>query len=688
MDRMTMHTPNLADENFKKLAALFPNAVTESVNADGKVVRAIDKDVLMQEISTTVVEGREERYQFTWPDKKKAMLAANAPISATLRPVKADSVGKDGTPGGWDSENLYIEGDNLDVLKLLRETYLGKVKMIYIDPPYNTGNDFVYEDDFAEDTDSYMGRSGQYDEQGNQLVQNTDSNGRFHTDWLNMIYPRLRVAKDLLTDDGVIFISIDDNEQGNLKKVCDEILGEDNFIASLIWAAGRKNDSKYISVSHEYILCYVKSIQTLNERKIIWRERKQGIDDIYAAYDKIRKQYGSDFKASTVALKDWYKSLPDTHPARNHSHYSCIDERGIYFPADISWPGGGGPKYEVLHPITHKPVKIPNRGWVYPTKARMDEVISLGLVHFGDDENSVPCKKTYLTDGEYTTPYSVFYKDGRASTKRLRTLMGAMVFQNPKDEYIIKSLLDFTLTNENSIVLDFFSGSATTAHAVMQLNAEDGGHRKFIMVQLPEATDEKSEAYKAGYKNICEIGKERIRRAGRKIRDDLLGNGELYKNADKAHWMDSPEYKAACKSLAKQLDIGFRCLRLDSSNMQDIYYTPNATQQDLLAFTTDNIKPDRTPEDLLFQMMLELGVLPSSTIAETEIGGKKVFDVADGFLLACFDKGVTTETVTAIAKKQPYYAVFRDASMADDSTATNFDQIFETYSPSTVRKVL
>lgn len=290
-----MHTPNLADENFRKLAALFPNAVTETVNENGEVVRAIDKDVLMQEISTTVVEGREERYQFTWPDKKKAMLTANAPISATLRPIKADSVGKDGTPGGWDSENLYIEGDNLDVLKLLRETYLGKVKMIYIDPPYNTGNDFVYEDDFAEDTDSYMGRSGQYDEQGNQLVQNTDSNGRFHTDWLNMIYPRLRVAKDLLTDDGVIFISIDENEVNSLKTICDEVFGGSNFIAELIWSAGRKNDSKYISVSHEYILCYFKDALWVKEHKILWREKKQGLSDIYAEYEHLKKIYGEDF---------------------------------------------------------------------------------------------------------------------------------------------------------------------------------------------------------------------------------------------------------------------------------------------------------------------------------------------------------------------------------------------------------
>ena len=664
MDKLNMHTPNLADENYKKLAELFPNAVTESIDPEtGEVVRAIDKDVLMQEIGTRVVDGREERYQFTWPDKKKAVLAANAPISATLRPVKADSVGKDGAPGGWDSENLYIEGDNLDVLKLLRETYLGKVKMIYIDPPYNTGNDFVYEDDFAEDTDSYMARSGQYDEQGNRLAQNTESNGRFHTDWLNMMYPRLRVAKDLLSEDGVVFISIDDNEQCNIKKMCDEIFGEDNFIASMIWAAGRKNDSKFVSVSHEYILCFVKSLAILNEKKIVWREKKQGLSEIYTAYEKIKKQYGEEYIKISDSLKAWYKSLPDSHPAKNHSHYCWADARGIYFPSDISWPGGGGPKYEVLHPVTKKPVKIPNRGWVYPTKSRMDEMIQAGLIHFGEDETSVPCKKTYLADGEFSVPYSVFYKDGRASTKRLRTLMGATVFQNPKDESIIRNLIEFTLSSGDAIILDFFSGSATTAHAVMQLNAEDGGHRKFIMVQIPEACDEKSEAFKAGYKNICEIGKERIRRAGRKIKDEA-------------------------GLTAQDLDIGFRVLRLDSSNMQDVYYTPAATAQSLLDVTTDNIKPDRTPEDLLFQVMLELGIPLSSAIVETTIDGHRVFNVSDNYLLACFDAGVTTETVTAIAKREPYYAVFRDSGMASDSVATNFDQIFETYSPSTVRKVL
>ena len=631
MNKLTMHTPNLADENFKKLAALFPNAVTETVDADGKVVRAIDKDVLMQEISTTVVEGREERYQFTWPDKKKAMLAANAPISATLRPVKADSMGKDGTPGGWDSENLYIEGDNLDVLKLLRETYLGKVKMIYIDPPYNTGNDFVYEDDFAEDTDSYMGRSGQYDEQGNQLVQNTDSNGRFHTDWLNMIYPRLRVAKDLLTDDGAIFISIDDNEDENLRKCCDEVFGEQNFVAQLIWerAFSPKNDARFISNSHDYVLMYAKDINSF----VIGR-------------------------------------LPRTEEANARYSNPDNDPRGVWMSSDIS--------VKTYNAACDYPITAPSGRIIEPPAGRcwrlsknaFLERLQDNRIWFGPDGDGVPRIKRFLTDLKHDgmAPTSImFFKDvghSQEGAQEVSKLLDGGFFSGPKPQRLMQRLVTLANTTKDSIVLDFFSGSASTAHAVMSKNAEDGGHRKFIMVQLPEACDEKSEAYKAGYKNICEIGKERIRRAAKKIREDTG------------------------LALSKDFDGGFRCLRLDSSNMQDVYYTPGAMRQDLLSFTTDNIKPDRTPEDLLFQVMLELGVLPSSTIAETEIGGKKVFDVADGFLLACFDKGVTTETVTAIAKKQPYYAVFRDASMADDSTATNFDQIFETYSPSTVRKVL
>ena len=664
MEKLKMQTADMAERNVELLGQMFPNCLTETINADGKLVRAIDFDKLRQELACEVVEGAEERYQFTWPDKRNAIRLANAPINKTLRPCREESVDFDNT------ENLYIEGDNLEVLKLLRENYLGKVKMIYIDPPYNTGNDFVYNDDFAKGAAEFNAQSGLFDDEGNRMadpmVQNTESNGRFHTDWLNMIYPRLKVAKDLLADDGVIFISIDDNEMENLQKVCDEVFGEHNFITSLIWAAGRKNDSRYISVSHEYMLCYVKNISILNERKTIWRERKQGIDDIYAVHKRIIKEWKEDYKNASIALKQWYKGLPDTHPAKNHSHYSCIDERGVYFPSDISWPGGGGPKYEVLHPITKRPVKIPNRGWVFPNKSRMDEMISLGLIHFGDDENSVPCKKTYLKDGEYETPYSVFYKDGRASTKRLRTLMDGMLFQNPKDETIIQSLIAFTLSNNDAIILDFFSGSATTAHAVMQLNAEDGGNRRFIMVQLPELTDEKSEAYKAGYKNICEIGKERIRRAGKKIKEEAGLQGQ-------------------------NLDIGFRVLKLDESNMADVYYTPADTPiQATLAFDAlvDNIREGRTAEDLLFQVLPECNLPLSSKIEIREIHGKKVFVVEDGYLMACFDNDINEAVITAIAKEKPYYFVMCDRSIATDNVADNFDQIFNAYSKETVRRIL
>ena len=632
MNKLTMHTPNLADENFKKLAALFPNAVTETVNENGEVVRAIDKDVLMQEISTTVVEGREERYQFTWPDKKKAMLAANAPISATLRPIKADSVGKDGTPGGWDSENLYIEGDNLDVLKLLRETYLGKVKMIYIDPPYNTGNDFVYEDDFAEDTNSYMARSGQYDEQGNQLVQNTDSNGRFHTDWLNMMYPRLRVAKDLLADDGVIFISMDEHEIANLIKLCNELFGENNFVTNIVWQKRytRSNNTDNFTSTVENIVVYCKSPAF----KVNLQKRDAEANERFTNPD-------NDPRGPWKATPFLNQVAPEKRP-------------------NLCYP--------ITNPYTGTVANPTAKAWRYEKK-KYEELLQDNRLYWGvNNDRMVPDIKTYLSEvRQGMTPINFWSYEYAGHTdfanRELKELFSRKIFDTPKPTTLIKRILEHG-SSSDCIVMDFYSGSAPTAHAVMQLNAEDGGQRKFIMVQIPEACDEKSEAYKAGYKNICEIGKERIRRAAKKIREDTG------------------------LTLTQDFDGGFRCLRLDSSNMQDVYYTPDAMRQDLLSFTTDNIKPDRSPEDLLFQVMLELGVLPSSTIVETEIDGKKVFDVADGFLLACFDSGVTTETVTAIAKKQPYYAVFRDASIADDSTATNFDQIFETYSPSTVRKVL
>lgn len=396
-----------------------------------------------------------KRYGLVWEEHEEEVdkkMQTHIPVFKEVREyeIKGDPT--------TEQYNFLLEGDNLHTLKILEKTHKNRIDVIYLDPPYNTGGkDFVYDDKYVDALDGYK-----------------------HSKWISFIYERLYIAKKLLTKQGCIFISIDDNEQAQLKMICDEIFGSENFIANLIWSAGRKNDSKYISVSHEYILCYARSLDYLKQEGIVWKERKQGIDDIYKIHRQLCKKYGDDYKAMSMELKKWYKELPDNHPAKNHSHYCCVDEKGIYFPADISWPGGGGPKYEVLHPVTGKPVKVPNRGWVYPTKKRMDEIIEQNLVHFGEDETSVPCKKTYLIDNESTTPYSVFYKDGRAATKRLRALMGDAVFQNPKDEEIIKSLLNFS-TNKDSIVLDFFAGSGTTAHAVLNLNEEDGGNRRFIL---------------------------------------------------------------------------------------------------------------------------------------------------------------------------------------------------------------
>lgn len=648
MKKLKMMSMDKVQENIQKIRELFPNAVAE-VLRDGTPTLAVDFDVLKQELADTLIDDRELRYQFTWPDKQKSVLLANTPISATLRPCKEESVDFDNT------QNLYIEGDNLDVLKLLQETYLGKIKMIYIDPPYNTGNDFVYNDDFAQDSDEYVENSGQYDHQGNRLVQNTESNGRFHTDWLNMIYPRLRLAKDLLSDDGVIFISIDDNEVRNAKIVCDEILGEDNFIGQIVWQTTQKNDPRFIAINHEYILCYTRNIFIQNEYGK-WRVAHPLIKDMIEEYDRLKKSSHSidelQAKWTEILKKEKYSPL---------KHYKYIDNRGPYFAADISDPQRKGPKHDfVIHPITKQLCKAPAGGYS-PREAEMRRRLENDEIHFGPTHEYVVCSKKYLTTAEDRLN-SVYYEDGRRATKALEDLIGKGIFEHPKSELLLKRLIGF-VTNKNSIVLDFFSGSATTAHAVMQLNAEDGGNRKFIMVQLPEVCDEKSEAYKAGYNNICEIGKERIRRAGAKIKDEL--------------------------GLKDQgLDVGFRVLKLDSSNMKPVYYKPEEYEQTLLYTLEDNIQPDRTPLDLLFQVMLELGKPLSAKIEEKEIAGKKVFIVDDNDLISCFDTNVTDEVVKTIAQIKPLYAVFRDSSLSSDSTAANFDQIFATYSPNTTRKVL
>ncbi len=631
MEKLKMQTANMADENFKKLAALFPNAVTETINEDGEVVRAIDADVLRQEISAQVVEGKEERYQFTWPDKKKAIVLANTPISSTLRLDRHKSVGRDGTPGEIDSENIYIEGDNLDALKLLRETYLGKVKMIYIDPPYNTGSDaLVYDDDSSLGNNQFSEISGQRDEDGNIMFDmkvNNETNGRFHTDWLNMIYPRIRIAKDFLKEDGVIFISIDDHEVENLKKVCDEVFGSQNFVAQLVWerAFSPKNDAKYISNSHDYVLMYAKNL----EQFIIGR-------------------------------------LPRTEEANARYSNPDNDPRGPWMSSDISVKTySAACDYPITAPSGRVIEPPAGRCWSLSKNAFLERLQD-NRIWFGPDGDGVPRIKRFLTDLKHDgmAPTSImFFKDvghSQEGAQEVSKLLDGGFFSGPKPIRLMQRLLILANLAEEDIVIDFFSGSASTAHAVMKKNSIDKKRIKFILVQIPENCKDGGEAYKAGYKTICDIGEERIRRAGKKIKEES--------NVD--------------------IDYGFRVFEIDESNMKEVYYNPAETQQSFLDAYADNIKEDRTPEDLLFQVMLDLGVMLSGKIEETEIDGKKVFDVADGFLIACFDKDVTDETVKAIAQKKPYYAVFRDSSMANDSVATNFDQIFESYSPDTVRKVL
>lgn len=658
MDKLKMQTANKADENFKKLAEMFPNAVTETIDENGEVVRAIDKDVLMQEINTKVVDGKEERYQFTWPDKKKSVLLANAPISKTLRPCREESVDFDTT------ENLYIEGDNLEVLKLLQETYLGKIKVIYIDPPYNTGNDFVYEDDFAQSANEYLANSGQLDEEGNRMVQNTESNGRFHTDWLNMIYPRLRLAKDMLSEDGVIFISIDDNEIENMKKLCDEVYGATSFVAQLVWEKKKKGSflSKSITNVKEYILVYCKSLD--------------GFEGLIGEINDEEETYPCINAVNKRELR--------TIPAGIESKYR---DKNFFMPK------GSEISDTTMSIVLHSDLVIKNGvlaeeltlegNWRYSQAAMKEYALKKELYITRDlylrrivRETRYKTMKDLLPrvgeDTEISHTGAVDTKNLNSSgwgsnedaDEELRLLFGIQkLLDYPKPVRLLLKLLASYRGSDDYIVLDFFSGSATTAHASMKLNAEDGGRRKFIMVQLPEATDEKKEAYKAGYKTICEIGKERIRRAGKKIKED------------------SP-------LTTQDLDIGFRVLKCDTSNMKEIFYRPDEVEQTLFDNYASNIKEDRTPEDLLFQVMLDLGILLSSKIEETTIGGCKVFNVADGFLYACFDNNISDEVVTAIAKEQPYYAVFRDSGMASDSVLTNFDQIFASISPSTVRKVL
>ena len=593
MEKLKMQSHDVIGSNTQKIAQLFPNCVTERLGKDGKSELAIDFEKLQAELSNEIIAEGEERYQFTWPDKRAAVRLANTPTTMTLRPCREESVDFDNT------QNLYIEGDNLDVLKVLRETYLGKVKMIYIDPPNNTGNDFVYNDDFGKDKVSFEETSGLFDEDGNQTIdpmqRNTESNGRFHTDWLNMIYPRLKVARDLLTDDGAIFISIDDYEEDNLKKICNEIFGERNFVACVAWQRNYAPISlkKFFSESHEYCYIYAKDLNQF-QMNLLPRSDKQNKD---------------------------YKN-PDNDP------------RGVWKVGNLTvGPAVEKQVYEIVGPTGRKFLPPSGYCWRF-TKEKFEEMRKDNRIWFGTDGNNSPVPKLFLTEvQDGVTPMTLwsFEEAGhnQIATRELREIFGASIFTSPKPLKYLTRYLQIGL-NKDSLILDFFSGSATTAHAVMKLNAEDGGNRKFIMVQLPEKTDEKSEAYKAGYKNICEIGKERIRRAGIKVKEE------------------------AGKS-AQNLDTGFRVLKLDSSNMEDVYYTPQ--EFELQSLFNENVKADRTNEDLLFQVMLDLGIELSAKIECKQIAGKNVHFVDDNYLVACFDRDVNESTITEIAKLQPIYFV-------------------------------
>ena len=653
LKKMELTSASGSELNLEALYQIMPSAFTE-VRDDktGEITHKINFNTLRELLGDNAYEGADEEYGFKWVGKNAARREAARPINKTLRPCPEESI-------DWENtQNLYIEGDNLEVLKLLQKSYLGKVKMIYIDPPYNTGNDFVYRDDFAMKADGYDLEAGNVDELGNRFRKSTDSDGRFHSDWCSMIYQRLLIARSLLTDDGAIFISIDDHEVENLRKICDELFGESNFVAQMIWEQGRKSAGKTIAVNHEYCLIYCKSLtrilQLITEGKSYWKAKKIGLDILYSEEMRLRSKYGNNVSAINKDYKAFLSNLPENSPAYSHKHYKCIDERGIYFPADASAPDSPETRCHkpLLHPITMKECKVPRLGWRYK-EATLMELYNNQMFHFGNDESTIPCIKRYLKDTEYEIASSVIYKDGRGASNRLTSLLDKKVFDFPKDEYVIQDFIKLIcLEDKTSTILDFFSGSATTAHAVMKINAEDEGNRKFIMVQLPELTDVKSEAYKAGYKNICEIGKERIRRAGKKIKEE-----------------------AGLE--AQNLDTGFRVFKCEDSFMNNVYFSPNDLSQADLFSQVSNIKDGTSDLSLLFGCMLDWGVQLSLPLSNFKVSGKTIYNVNDGDLVACFAEDVNEEVITAIAELMPLRVVFRDSCFSDAPLKMNLFELFK-----------
>lgn len=649
-DKLDMASPDLVNKNIERLAALFPNCVTET--ADGK---AIDFDLLKQELNHEVVDGTKERYRLEWPGKRESIVTANLPTTKTLRPIRNDSKDFDST------ENLYIEGDNLEVLKLLQESYLGKIKMIYIDPPYNTGSDFIYKDNFAQNTSDFKEESGLIDEFNHQLVANPETSGRYHSDWLSMMYPRLKLARNLLSDDGVIFISIDDNEVENLKKICDEIFGDTNSAGTIIWQKSKKGDSKLIAKTHEYILAYVRNKNTVIDGGG-WKIRKEGVDEVLEKYEEYKKKL-VDHQKISKAMSEWFNSLKDSDPKKNHKHYKYSDDRGLYFPDNFAGPDDGResrPRYDIIHPITGKSCKKPSTGWRWDEKKTLDALKeNPPLIHFGEDETTIPCRKSYLKNTSFEPFSSVFYQDGRAGTLEVEKLVGKSIFPFPKDSNVISKLIELVCTTD-SIILDFFSGSASTAHATLKFNSRNHTKHKYIMVQLPEILDSKSEGFKQGFKNICDVGRNRIRNASIQIKNEL----------------------------GIDLDYGFRVYQLDDSNMLDVYYHPNEYKQENLELFADNVKSDRTSDDLLTQILLDWGLPLSLKIEQLKILGKQVFKIAENSLVACFDNDIDEAFAKEVADHKPLRIVFRDSSFRNDTAKENVKQLLKQLTPDTEMRVI
>lgn len=660
VEKLKMHSFDLTERNIDMIAELFPQVIAESRNTQGEVTRAINFDLLRQELSDHVVEGPQERYQVDWPGKRAAAFAANAPIAKTLRPVKEESV------DFCTTRNLFIEGDNLEALKLLQESYLGKVKLIYIDPPYNTGNDFVYDDDFAESSADYLARSGQRSDIGDRLVANTEANGRFHSDWLSMMYPRLKLAKNLLTDDGLLVVSIDENEHANLVRLGEEVLGDASYVGEIVLKNSSKNDQAYVSIQHEYIVFFVRNRQSNSGE---WAEKKDGLDKIYAAFDGFKRKYGEDWAAINAEARAWYKQFPASDPVSASRHYTWMDERGVYFPDNIAGPNDGQYVYDVPHPVTGKTVKMPSTGWRYP-EAAMRERIAEGRVHFGSDETTVPNNKTYLANTEYQSLTSIRYVDGRAASKRLAALFGEKVFTNPKDEFLLRDIYRAVGVTGDDVVLDMFAGSGSAMQAVLELNRGGESTCRYIGVQVAEDLNETVKTAKGAAKQIttnaikllsrlgspatvAEITKQRMRLAHEQIAGDLL------------------------------IDSGFRVLKIDSSNLADTLAASDALVQDTLSDAIDSVKEGRTSFDLLFQVLLDWGFDLSEPVKSERLADGEVLSVTDDALIACFADAISDSVVRAIAARCPLRAVFLDAGFATDAARINAEQIFRELSPET-----